>query len=1087
MSSFVRRFVAMLAIVSVAFSSSSPLILVAHAAVTVSPATGGTAIPASSAGGAWTTLTGPVITENSTGDIGVGNIRLLAPAGFQFDTTGSNVTVRMNRVAGTGPDSCNINDLADNQTITAARTATVLSINISESSTNNGQCGGGNSNNNPVHNRLTWQNIRVRPISSSPLVSGIIRKGTNFIGGDSNFNFPNDATLDFGTLTMVSSVGTPSLTNSLVSVTPTSTVVGTNATIKITLKDASNNPVVGFAAGNVSISVSGTGNTVTPFPTSTVSNASGTLTTTLTSTVAEQKTITVTTLGVGGGALTNTATVTFVAGAPAKADIAASATSTVVGNPVTLTVSLKDAFDNVVADGSTATLTTSLGGVTGSSTTVAGVLTRVLNSTTTGVAALGVSSLVAPMTVTGVTSVQFLPDVPASLVITTQPSSTASVDSAFTTQPVMTVKDQYGNNVADGTIVTAGVETGTGELRNISTITSGGVATYGTVPSTQLGYSKSGEVFTIRFSAGAASAVSDALGPLGYGLIMKLIPVANPASLVEGGSSAITVYGEDQFGNTVTDNNTATGVLLVDNFASATPSAFTLSGGTASATLTKQGFGVVNVSTIATASSSALTGATIQVEFTKADTTAPLFVSSIPTNGATGVSVSTPLSLTFSEVLKASTVNSTNIHLVNASTSVVVPATVALVEGGTTVQITPASPLEYSTPYYFEATSGVTDAADNALAEGAVSSSTASFTTAENTADVTAPTVVSQYPDVAATGVSVSVVPTVTFSESMKASTLTSTSVGIKKVSDDSIVPATITIASGGTQAVITPNAALENSTSYYVFVTTDVTDEAGNALAASYGGNESSQFTTAEVIVPVDETAPVISGISATDITTSSVRIVWNTNEPATSQVEYGLTDAYGSITTLDTATTTAHSVVITGLLSNQVYHFRVRSTDEANNEAVSGDNTFATAFDDTAELHVTNITLAKSFALANDTFADGWRWVFDVTIPTIEQNMSMKFSDFVGLLGGTIPAANNVRIYSAESNNAADDTSAITITAADTYSNPLFMTSDRSSTTPGRQVQIVVEAKVPVGTPADSYSSNYGIRSEAPEIIIE
>lgn len=67
--------------------------------------------------------------------------------------------------------------------------------------------------------------------------------------------------------------------------------------------------------------------------------------------------------------------------------------------------------------------------------------------------------------------------------------------------------------------------------------------------------------------------------------------------------------------------------------------------------------------------------------------------------------------------------------------------------------------------------------------------------------------------------------------------------------------------------------------------------------------------------------------------------RITWETNEPSTSQVEYGLTTAYTATTTLDTKMTTDHSVQITGFMAN-TWQFRVRSVDASGNlgQAASG-----------------------------------------------------------------------------------------------------------------------------------------------------
>jgi len=50
-----------------------------------------------------------------------------------------------------------------------------------------------------------------------------------------------------------------------------------------------------------------------------------------------------------------------------------------------------------------------------------------------------------------------------------------------------------------------------------------------------------------------------------------------------------------------------------------------------------------------------------------------------------------------------------------------------------------------------------------------------------------------------------------------------------------------------------------------------------------------------------LDATAPDISAVAASGLTSSSATITWTTNEPASSQVNYGLTTGYGSTTALD------------------------------------------------------------------------------------------------------------------------------------------------------------------------------------------
>jgi phosphodiesterase/alkaline phosphatase D-like protein len=101
----------------------------------------------------------------------------------------------------------------------------------------------------------------------------------------------------------------------------------------------------------------------------------------------------------------------------------------------------------------------------------------------------------------------------------------------------------------------------------------------------------------------------------------------------------------------------------------------------------------------------------------------------------------------------------------------------------------------------------------------------------------------------------------------------------------------------------------------------------------------EEKRFTT------TDRTAPVISMVNSSNTTVSGATITWSTNEPATSQVEYGLTEEYGSFTALDSNAVNSHSVDLTDLKAGKTYHYRVISEDAANNKAASADETFATA----------------------------------------------------------------------------------------------------------------------------------------------
>jgi PKD repeat protein len=94
----------------------------------------------------------------------------------------------------------------------------------------------------------------------------------------------------------------------------------------------------------------------------------------------------------------------------------------------------------------------------------------------------------------------------------------------------------------------------------------------------------------------------------------------------------------------------------------------------------------------------------------------------------------------------------------------------------------------------------------------------------------------------------------------------------------------------------------------------------------------------------PTDTTPPVIKNVSTSSETETSAVITWATNEPGSSQVEYGKTTEYGLTATSDELTT-AHSITLSGLEPNTTYHYRVKSKDKAGNEASSTDYSFATA----------------------------------------------------------------------------------------------------------------------------------------------
>ena len=98
-------------------------------------------------------------------------------------------------------------------------------------------------------------------------------------------------------------------------------------------------------------------------------------------------------------------------------------------------------------------------------------------------------------------------------------------------------------------------------------------------------------------------------------------------------------------------------------------------------------------------------------------------------------------------------------------------------------------------------------------------------------------------------------------------------------------------------------------------------------------------QFTTESN----DTTPPNISGVDAVDITDGSARIIWTTDEPTDSVVDYGVETTYGSQAS-DLTLVKSHSITLTALSADTLYHYRVSSKDSAGNVAYSDDYTFTT-----------------------------------------------------------------------------------------------------------------------------------------------
>ena len=152
--------------------------------------------------------------------------------------------------------------------------------------------------------------------------------------------------------------------------------------------------------------------------------------------------------------------------------------------------------------------------------------------------------------------------------------------------------------------------------------------------------------------------------------------------------------------------------------------------------------------------------------------------------------------------------------------------------------------------------------------------------------------------------------------------------------------------------------------------------------ISRDKGGNEAS--LEIELTTPLQPYAnpPIISEVKVFNITDSSATITWQTDMPATSQVEYGTTNAYGSTTPSNNELTTSHNIALTGLKPSTTYYFETKSQGASGNEAASEAQTF--------------ITLSSA-AAAIETGVEAGKRAPDFTLLTLDSKV-LTLSQFRG-----------------------------------------------------------------------------------------
>src|SRR3989441_2535680 len=151
--------------------------------------------------------------------------------------------------------------------------------------------------------------------------------------------------------------------------------------------------------------------------------------------------------------------------------------------------------------------------------------------------------------------------------------------------------------------------------------------------------------------------------------------------------------------------------------------------------------------------------------------------------------------------------------------------------------------------------------------------------------------------------------PTVSLTAPANGATVSGTAVTVSASASDNVGVAGVQFSLDGVnlgaEDTVAPYSATWNTTlatSGTHSLTAVARDAAGNTATA----------VGVSVTVANDTTPPVISSVSAFNISSAAATITWATNEAGDSQVDYGLTTAYGNSTPLNLSLLTAHAVKI-------------------------------------------------------------------------------------------------------------------------------------------------------------------------------
>lgn len=430
----------------------------------------------------------------------------------------------------------------------------------------------------------------------------------------------------------------------------------------------------------------------------------------------------------------------------------------------------------------------------------------------------------------------------------------------------------------------------------------------------------------------------------------------------------------------------------------------------------------------------------------------PTVTATTPEAGATGVAVNVSPTATFSRAMTSSSFTTSTANVRPQSGGGAVSASVSYDAANNRVTINPSSNLALGTAYVATITTGVTASDGIALA----SNFTWTFTT------ITAPTVTATTPAANATGVGINDDVTATFSRAMNPSTLTTSTVILRRQGSSTNLTATVAYDSANNRVTLNPSAALLAGTGYTAFISTGATSADGVALTSTVSWNFTTiPAPTVTATTPAANTSGVAVDTSLTATFSRAMNPATLTTASATVRVQ-GSGSALAATVSYDAANNRVTIDPTANLLAGTVYQGQI-STAATGADGIPLASTFSWSFTTPTQLFADTLTPATPASAATLVRETGVR----ITMTDNAQARAIRFWKSPGETGthtGRIWNSNGTQlgnvVFSGETASGwqtAQLTTPVTLSDNQTYTISVNRNNFYPSTSGGLNSQVI------------------------------